>query len=98
MRDLAVSFSKWKLPLVVLLCILVGASGALCLIYATFSPAFPCKEVKPLVAVLRIEGPILSSDVTRAYVEEIREALRNDSMKAVVLVIDSPGGEVTQIE
>jgi len=31
-------------------------------------------------------------------VDEIRKALRNDSIKAVVFVIDSPGGEVTQVK
>ncbi|MEM3907335.1 MAG: hypothetical protein QXZ17_10825, partial [Nitrososphaerota archaeon] len=98
MRDSTTSLGRRRLLLIILLCIFIGASSVFCLIYAAVLPSFPRREVKPLVVVLRVEGPILSSDVTRAYVEEIREALRNDSMKAVVLVIDSPGGEVTQIE
>ncbi|MEM2189643.1 MAG: hypothetical protein QXG35_10000, partial [Nitrososphaerota archaeon] len=98
MRGLTVSLGRRRLLLISLFCILIGASSVFCLIYAAVLPSFPRREVKPLVAILRIEGPILSSDVTGVYVEEIREVLRNDSMKAVVLVIDSPGGEVTQIE
>ncbi len=98
MCGLTMSLGRKRLLLIILLCIFIGASSVFYLIYAAVLPSFPRREVKPLVVVLRIEGPILSSDVTRAYVEEIREALRNDSMKAVVLVIDSPGGEVTQIE
>ncbi|MCL7394258.1 MAG: S49 family peptidase [Thaumarchaeota archaeon] len=95
MRAVAARLARHKLLLVIILCVLIGASGIFYLTYTLISPAVLRKN---LVAILRIEGPILSPDVTSAYVDEIREALRNDSIKAVVLLIDSPGGEVTQVE
>jgi len=95
MRAAAMRFAKHKLLLVIILCVLIGASGVFYLAYTAIPTAVLRKDV---VAILRIEGPILSPDVTSAYVDEIRKALRNDSIKAVVLVIDSPGGEVTQVE
>jgi signal peptide peptidase SppA len=95
MRAAAMKFAKHKLLLVIILCVLIGASGVFYLAYTAIPTPVLRKDV---IAILRIEGPILSPDVTSAYVDEIREALRNDSIKAVVLVIDSPGGEVTQVE
>jgi signal peptide peptidase SppA len=92
-------FAKHKLLLVIILCVLIGTSSILYLTYtAIFPPPVLRRGVRPAVAILRIEGPILSPDVTSVYVDEIGEALRNSSIKAVVLLIDSPGGEVTQVE
>jgi ClpP class serine protease len=99
MRAVAARLARHKLLLVIILCVLIGASGIFYLAYtAILPPPVLRMGARPAVAILRIEGPILSPDVTSAYVDEIREALRNDSIKAVVLVIDSPGGEVTQVE
>jgi len=43
------------------------------------------------VAVVRIEGPIVDSKET---IEEIKGYLKNSSVKAIVLRVDSPGGAV----
>ncbi|MGC2063779.1 MAG: signal peptide peptidase SppA [Thermodesulfovibrionales bacterium] len=43
------------------------------------------------LALVRIEGPIMDS---KDLVEEIREHTRDNSIKAIVLRIDSPGGAV----
>ncbi len=43
------------------------------------------------IAVVRIEGPIIES---RHLVAEIREYVEDDSVKAIVLRVDSPGGAV----
>lgn len=43
------------------------------------------------LALVRIEGPIMDS---RDLVEEIREHTKDNSIKAIVLRIDSPGGAV----
>jgi ClpP class serine protease len=98
MPGLAGRLSRRRLLLVIILCVLVGASSITYLAYTAFLPAVSRREVRPAVAILRIEGPILSPDVTSVYVDEIGEALKNNSIKAVVLLIDSPGGEVTQVE
>ncbi|MEW6054016.1 MAG: signal peptide peptidase SppA [Nitrospirota bacterium] len=43
------------------------------------------------IAVIRVEGPILDSKNT---IEELKEYVKDPSVKAVVLRIDSPGGAV----
>ncbi len=43
------------------------------------------------VAVLRVEGPILDS---KATIEELTEYVKDPSVKAIVLRVDSPGGVV----
>ncbi|HET6514282.1 MAG TPA: signal peptide peptidase SppA [Thermodesulfovibrionales bacterium] len=43
------------------------------------------------VAIVRIEGPILDS---KNAIEEIKEQTKNQSVKAIVLRVDSPGGAV----
>lgn len=43
------------------------------------------------VAVVRIEGPIIDSKNT---IEEIKEYIKDPSIKAIVLRVDSPGGAV----
>jgi len=43
------------------------------------------------VAIVRIEGPIMDS---KTAIEEIRDYARNQSIRAIVLRVDSPGGAV----
>jgi protease-4 len=43
------------------------------------------------VALVRVEGPILSSGET---IDELKEYRKNSSIKAIVLRVDSPGGAV----
>ena len=50
------------------------------------------------VGVLWVEGAILTSSDSQRIVEAINIALLNDSIKAVVVVVDSPGGTVDDIE
>lgn len=47
--------------------------------------------LKGRVALIRIEGPILDSKNT---VDEIKEYVKDNSVKAIILRIDSPGGTV----
>jgi protease-4 len=47
--------------------------------------------LKSRVALVRIEGPILDSKNT---VDEIKEHVKDSSIKAIILRIDSPGGAV----
>lgn len=49
------------------------------------------QDRKDKVAVLRVEGVILSSE---AHLEALREIERDGSFKALVLRVDSPGGSV----
>ena len=74
------------------LCVIIGA---LVLVLIAISLALTLFQKKiPLrskVALVRIEGPILDS---KNAVEEIKEHGKDNSIKAVILRIDSPGGAV----
>lgn len=65
----------------------------LCLVVVSLSLTLLQKKI-PIgsrIALVRIEGPILDS---RDIVEEIKEHVRDHSIKAIILRIDSPGGAV----
>lgn len=51
-----------------------------------------------IVGVITIEGAIVSSQDVEAYTGMINQAITNDSIKAVVLRIDSPGGYAHYVE
>lgn len=51
-----------------------------------------------MVAVINIEGPVLSSADSGKITGMINQAMYNESVKAVVIGIDSPGGSANQIE
>ncbi len=47
--------------------------------------------IRDKVALVRIEGPIIDS---RKHIEELKEYVKDPSIKAIVLRVDSPGGAV----
>lgn len=61
---------------------------ALSIVIALFQKNLP---LKGKIALIRVEGPILDSKKT---VDEIKEYVKNASIKAIVLRVDSPGGAV----
>lgn len=75
---------KFCIILAVLLIILLVMSAGLTLLQKNV----PLGEK---VAVVRIEGPILDS---RNTIEEMKDHVKNQSVKAIVLRVDSPGGAV----
>ncbi len=58
------------------------------IVFAIFQKNISLKEK---VAVVRIEGPIIDS---KNPIEEIKDYIKDPSIKAVVLRVDSPGGAV----
>jgi protease-4 len=80
---------------VVVAAVLVGAVLAP-IVYSTASGTQaqepePEPEPAPAVAVISLKGPINAQHVD-AIREDLREARQNDTVEAVVLEIDSPGG------
>ncbi|MCE5311647.1 MAG: signal peptide peptidase SppA [Nitrospiraceae bacterium] len=65
--------------------------GALLLLSAVITVFSKDVSLGEKVALIRIEGPILQS---RDVVEELKGYLRDGSIKAVVVRVDSPGGGV----
>jgi len=51
-----------------------------------------------IVGIINIEGPILTSEDANKCLEAINQAIINDTIKAVVLRIDSPGGYADLVE
>jgi protease-4 len=70
---------------------------------ATTGPTFTSSGFGDSVAVVRIEGTILSGDraanstesFSGVVISELEDAAANPSVKAIVLRVDSPGGSVT---
>ncbi len=56
------------------------------------------KPVKRYIGILWVEGAILTSGDSQRVREAINVALLNQSIKAVVVAIDSPGGTVDDVE
>ena len=56
------------------------------------------KVTKDVVGVITVTGPIISSSNASAYTGIINQAVLNESVRAVVLSVDSPGGTAQYIE
>lgn len=80
-------------------CILILSTMVLLYLhYAGFFGISARRAAVNAVGVIRVEGPILTPEAADVYIRAIESAVRNDTIKAVVLLIDSPGGEITSIE
>jgi hypothetical protein len=55
-------------------------------------------ESRNVIGIIDVSGAILSAQDAGPYTEMIEQAIHNDSVKAVVLRIDCPGGDAEQIE
>ena len=84
---------KKVLAITVIVCVAVALAAGGYLYYAVF-----LKARKPLVAVITIEGPILRSEDAAWYVDMVNYALLNESIKAVVVRVNSPGGYADLVE
>lgn len=58
---------------------------------------FP-EEEKPKIAVIEMHGVIMRSETRDGIIRIIEDVKRNDSIKAVVLEVDSPGGGLSATE
>lgn len=76
--------------LVIALILLIGYA-----IYLRISPVPPRRD---FIGVIRIEGYIEEPSVVKRHLDVISQAIYNDSIKAVVMVIDSGGGYADYVE
>jgi len=83
---------------IALACVLLLASGLGYLYYAGILRVEIPEVKKDVVGVIRVEGPILFSRNASQYADVINHAMINETVKAVVLVVDSPGGYADLIE
>lgn len=76
----------WSIPCFVVLGLILGVLIAI--------PVIP----KPTVATITISGEIIEQAYTDDILDMLRYARNSNSIKAVVLQIDSPGGSVSAVE
>ncbi len=85
---------KRSLYLVLLIAVIVILSG---FAYLVFQDNPPTVEISA-IGIINVDGPILSTEFTQSIVTAIDNAIRNSSIKGVVVKIDSPGGFANLIE
>lgn len=76
--------NKTCVVLLVLLVVLLALSASIALVRKNMS-------LGDKVAVVRVEGPIFDS---KNAIEDIKDSVKNQSVKAIILRVDSPGGAV----
>ncbi len=86
--------SRGSLIVIVVLCILLASS----LLYQLLAPGLRFERERPAVGMIRVEGTIIEPSDAGRITASINSALLNRSVKAVVLMIDSPGGYAYLIE
>ena len=79
--------------LAIVLILILVASGLIYLNY-TRPPALR----KDIIGIIKVEGYIETSSTASLYTDIINQAMLDDSVKAVVLVIDSGGGYANYVE
>jgi len=77
----------------ILLLAIILVSSTLACYYAVTFMARPS-----LIGILEVDGPILTEDQVALYSQAIMEAMLNDSIRGVVLKVDSPGGYADLVE
>lgn len=84
----------------VLIIVVIAFLAGLSLGYLYLPYIIPRMEprVKNLVGLIRIDGYIVGSEALYKYTKIINQAIANDSIKAVVLIINSGGGYANYIE
>ncbi|MFQ6094541.1 MAG: S49 family peptidase, partial [Candidatus Bathyarchaeia archaeon] len=76
----------------VLICILAGSG----LVYLHYTRYFKLR--KDVIGIINIEGYIETAETVSRYTDIINQAMLNESVKAVVLVVDSGGGYADYVE
>ena len=88
-----IQLGKREIAVIALICIILASA-----VFYQWISRRPHLGRKNIIGIIRIEGYILKSTTVNRYVKLINEAVRNDSIKGVVLVIDSGGGYADYVE
>ena len=88
-----IHLGKREIAVIALICIILASA-----VYYQWIFKRPLPGRKNIIGIIRIEGYILESTTVNRYITLINEALRNDSIKGVVLLIDSGGGYADYVE
>jgi len=91
-RTLLSKMGRREVMAAIIICIL-AASG----VYLQIS-RYPSVEQRNIVGIIRVEGYIESPSTVSLYADLINQALLNESVRAVVLMVDSGGGFADYVE
>ena len=75
-----------SIKVVLLIAIIVASVGSL------YAYSYFYRPRKPLIGVLTVYGYLISLEDDQLYLNAITYALRNETIKGVVVIVDSPGG------
>jgi protease-4 len=85
---------RWEALAVLVICILATAA-----IYPQIYPRYPLVQQRNIVGIIRVQDLYIEEHwVADRYTDMISQAISNDSVKAVVLVVDCWGGHAHYIE
>jgi len=87
---------KCGVVVIILICIILFA--AMMHYYPEIFKKSLKRQKRDVIGIIRIKGYILDHKTVNEYVTLINESLRNDSIRGVVLLIDSGGGYADYIE
>ena len=83
---------KYRLIALAIICIIIASGLSIYYFYTGLAAR------RNLIGIISIEGPILTSEDADKCLEAINNAITNNTVKAVVLRIDSPGGYADLVE
>ena len=83
---------KYRLIALAIICIIIASGLSIYYFYVGLAAR------RNLIGIISIEGPILTSEDADKCLEAINNAITNNTVKAVVLRIDSPGGYADLVE
>lgn len=86
-----------RLVAVVFIALLAGFGLGCLFSFLMLREAAP-RAAAGIVGIIRVEGYIESPEVANQYVQVINRAMDNESIRAVVLVVDSGGGYIDYVE
>jgi len=92
-----ICFGKREIAVIALIGIII-ASAIVSAIYYQGTFRYPLLKRKNVIGIIRVEGYIVEPKVVNRYIDLINEALLNESVKGVVLVVDSGGGYADYVE
>lgn len=85
-----------KLITIILIALLAGFGVGY--LYSSFTLPKEPPRIRNIIGIVRIDGYIESPEVVHQHIDVIHQAIANESIKAVVLLVDSGGGYADYIE
>jgi ClpP class serine protease len=93
-RPEGLGIGRREIAVIAVIAIIIGSM----IYYQRFVGYPPPAEKKDIIGIIRVEGYIFYSSTVNRYIDLINEALTNETVKGVVLVVDCWGGYAGYVE